>query len=126
MRDNDELDKIQEWQEHQYSPLYWINRFSPLFPPKRTLGFWIASLLGLFLSLPAFLAFGWSYYAERNSETLPFVLIFGALSLVMTLLSIRLRPDFNKKKSQAEAQEPNRIKKQKKKKKLSKRRKDYH
>jgi hypothetical protein len=125
MRDNDELDKIQEWQEHQYSPFYWVNRFSPLFPPKRTLGFWITSLIGLFLFLPGFLAFGWSYFAERNSEALPFVLIFGALSLVMILLSIRLRPDFNKKKSQAEAQEMNRIKKQKKKKKHPKRRKDY-
>jgi hypothetical protein len=89
------------------------------------MGFWIASLLGLFLSLPAFLAFGWSYFAERNSESLLLALIFGALSLVMILLSIRYRPDSNKKKSQAEAQELNRIKKQKKKKKLPKRRKDY-
>jgi hypothetical protein len=119
------MDKIQEWQEHQYNPFYWVNKISPLFPPQRTLGFWITSLLGLFLSLPAFLAFGWSYFAERNSESLPFVLIFGALSLVTTLLSVRLRPDFNKKKSQVEAKELNRIKKQKKKKKLPKRRKDY-
>jgi hypothetical protein len=125
MRETDEMDKIQEWQEHQYNPFYWTNRFSPLFPPKRTLGFWIASLLGLFLSLPAFLAFGWSYFAERNSESLLFALIFGALSLVMTLLSIRLRPDFRKKKSQVEAKELTRTKRQKKKKKFPKRRKDY-
>jgi hypothetical protein len=102
-----------------------MREFSPLFPPKRTLGFWIASLLGLFLSLPAFLAFGWSYFAERNSESLLFALIFGALSLVMTLLSIRLRPDFRKKKSQVEAKELTRTKRQKKKKKFPKRRKDY-
>jgi hypothetical protein len=125
MRDNDELNKIQEWQEHQYSPLYWINRFSPLFPPKRSLGFWITSLLGLFLSLPAFLAFGWSYFAERNSEALPFALIFGALSLIMTLLAIRLKPDLHERKSQIEKQELNRIHNQAKKKKHPKRRKDH-
>lgn len=125
MRDKDELDKIQEWQEHQYNPFYWINSFSPLFPPKRTLGFWIASLLGLFVSLPAFLAFGRSYFAERNIESLFFALVFGALSLIMILLTIRLRPDFHQKKSQAETDELNRIKKQKKKKKHPKRRKDY-
>lgn len=125
MQEKDEMDKIQEWQEHQYNPFYWANRFSPLFPPKKTPGFWIASLLGLFLSLPAFLAFGWSYFAERNIESLIFALIFGALSLVMTILSIRLRPDFHKKKNQVEAKELNRTKRQKKKKKLPKRRKDY-
>jgi hypothetical protein len=125
MRDNNEMDKIQEWQEHQYNPFYWVNRISPLFPPKKTLGSWITNLLGLFLSLPAFLAFGWSYFAERNIESLLLALIFGTLSLVMTLLTIRLRPGFNKKKSQIEAKELNRSKKQKRKKKLPKRRKDY-
>ena len=125
MQETDEIDKIQEWQEHQYNPFYWVNKFSPLFPPERTPGFWIASLLGLFLSLPAFLAFGWSYFAERNIESFLLALIFGALSLVMALLSFRLRPDFRKQKKQVEAKEMNRTKRQKKKKKLPKRRKDY-
>ena len=125
MRDNDELEKNQEWQEHQYSPFYWVNKISPLFPPKRTRGVWITSLIGLFLSLPGFLAFCWSYFAERNSEALPLMLIFGALSLIMILLTIRLRPDFHKVKRQSEVEEQKRAQSQEKKKKLPKRRKDY-
>ena len=125
MRDNDDMDKIKEWQEHQHSPLYWVDKFSPLFPPKRTRGFWITSLIGLFLFLPAFLAFCWSYFGDKNSESLPYVLIFGALSVIMTLLTIRLKPDFHKGKSQTEVEELNRIQKKEKKKKLPKRRKDY-
>lgn len=126
MRDNDEIDQIEEWQEHQYSPLYWVDKFSPLFPPKRTRGYWITSLIGLFLSLPPFVAFCWSFFVERNGESLPFMLIFGALSVIMTLLAIRLRPVSHKVKSQTEKQELNRIPHQQKKKKLPKRRKDYH
>lgn len=125
MRDNDEMEKIREWQEHQHSPLYWVDKFSPLFPPKRTRGYWITSLIGLFLFLPGFLAFCWSYFADGNSGSLALMLIFGALSLIMILLAIRLRPDFHGGKSQVEKQELNRIQHQQKKKKLPKRRKDY-
>jgi hypothetical protein len=125
MRDNDEMDKIEEWQEHQYNPFYWVDKFSPLFPPKRTRGFWITSLIGLFLSLPPFLAFCWSYFVDSNSKSLAFMLIFGTSSIVMTLLAIRLRPDFNQKKSQTEVKEQKRVQSHQKKKKLPKRRKDY-
>lgn len=125
MRDNDEMEKIREWQEHQHSPLYWVDKFSPLFPPNRTRGFWITSLIGLFLILPGFLAFCWSYFAEGNSESLPWVLVFGALSLIMILLTIRLRPDFHKRKSQTEVEEQKRVQSKEKKKRLPKRRKDY-
>ena len=124
MRDNDEIDKIEEWQEHQYNPFYWVDKVSPLFPPKRTRGFWITSLIGLFLSLPPFLAFCWSYFADRNNASLPWMLVFGAFSVILILLVIRFRPDFNQGKSQTEAEEKNRTKKQGKK-KLPKRRKDY-
>ena len=125
MRDNDELEKNQEWQDHQYNPIYWVNKFSPLFPPKRTRGVWFTSLIGLFLSLPGFLAFCWSYFADGNSGSLPLMLIFGALSLIMILLTIRLRPDFHKGKRQTEGEEQKRAQSQAKKKKLPKRRKDY-
>lgn len=124
MQNTDELDKIAEWQEHQYNPLYWLDRFSPLFPPKRTRGFWITSLIGLFLNLPAFVAFFWSYFADRNSASLPWMLVFGALSVIMTLLVIRLRPNSHQRKNQTEVKERNHVKKQQKK-KLPKRRKDY-
>lgn len=124
MRDKDEMEEIREWQEHQYNPLYWVNRFSPLLPPKKTLGSWITSLIGLFLNLPAFLAFCWSYFVERNSASLPFMLTFGALSVIMVLLVIRLKPDFNRGKSQAEVENRNRIQNRKRK-KHPKRRKDY-
>jgi hypothetical protein len=125
MRDNDEIEKIHEWQEHQYSPFYWVNKFSPLFPLRRTRGAWITSLIGLFLMLPGFLAFGWSYFADGNRESLPLMLIFGVLSLIMILLTIRLRPDFHKGKGQIEVEEQKQVQSQEKKKKLPKRRKDY-
>ena len=126
MRDNDKMDQIEEWQEHQYNPFYWVNKFSPLFPPKRTRGAWITSLMGLFLTIPTFLAFCWSYFADKNSGSLPLMLIFGALSLLMILLTIRLRPDFRQGKRQTEVEEQKRVQSQEKKKKLPKRRKDYH
>jgi hypothetical protein len=125
MRDHDEIEKIQEWQEHQHSPLYWVNKFSPLFPPKRTRGFWITSWIGFFLFLPGFLAFCWSYFVDGNSGSLPYVLIFGALSLIMTLLTIRLRPEAHEEKRQTDVGEQKRVQRQSKKKKLPKRRKDY-
>jgi hypothetical protein len=53
------------------------------------------------------------------------MLIFGALSLIMVLLTIRLRPDFHKGKPQAEVGQQKRVRSQEKKKKLPKRRKDY-
>jgi hypothetical protein len=118
MRDNDEIEKIQEWQEHQHSPLYWVNKFSPLFPPRRTRGFWITSLIGLFLFLPGFLAFCWSYFADGNSGSLPHMLVFGELSIIMLLLTVRLRPDFHKEKRHP-------IPNEEKKKKRPRRRKDY-
>jgi hypothetical protein len=124
MQNTDETNKIVEWQEHQYNPLYWVDKFSPLFPPKRTRGFWITSLIGLFLNLPAFVAFCWSYFADGNSASLPWMLVFGALSVIMILLAIRLKPDFVQGKSQTEVEARNHIKKQEKK-KLSKLRKDY-
>lgn len=126
MRDNDEMEKIQEWQEHQYNPFYWVNRFSPLFPPERTRGGWITSLIGLFLNLPAFLAFCWSYFADKNSASLPWMLIFGTLSVIMVLLAIRLKPVLGQGKSKTEVEEMNRFQNQEKKKKLPNRRKDYH
>ena len=125
MRDNDELEKNQEWQDHQYNPIYWVNKFSPLLPPKRTRGFRITSLIGLFLSLPGFLAFCWSYFADGNSGSLPLMLIFGALSLIMILLTIQLRPDFHEGKRQTEVDAQKRVQSQEKKKKLPKRRKGY-
>ena len=125
MQNTDEMNKMEEWQEHQYSPLYWVDKFSPLFPPKRTRGAWITSLIGLLVNLPAFVAFCWSYFADKNSASLAWMLVFGGLSLVMTLLAIRLRPQSNQAKSQAEVAKQNHIKYQDKKKKLPKRRKDY-
>ena len=125
MQNNDEMEKIQEWQEHQYNPIYWVNRYSPLFPPKRSRSFWIISLLDLLLIIPAFLVTCWMYLADPNIVYLPFMVLFGALSVVMTLRAIRLRPDFNQKKSQTEIDELNHLKHQEKKKKLPKRRKDY-
>lgn len=125
MQDNDEIEQIQEWQEHQYSPLYWVDKFSPLFPPRRTRGAWFTSLIGLLLTLPAFLAFCWSYFADGNPESLPLMLIFGALSLIMILLTIQLRPDFHKRKRQTAVEAQKQVQSQEKKKKLPRRRKDY-
>jgi len=61
---------------------------------------------------------------ERNSESFPFVLTFGALSVIMVLLAIRLKPDFNQGKSQTEVEERNHIRTRKKK-KFPKMRKDF-
>ena len=49
---------------------------------------------------------------------------FGALSVIMILLAIRLKPDFSHGKSQTEVEERNRVQNRKNK-KLPKRRKDY-
>ena len=93
------MGKIQEGQEHQYNPFYWINRYSPLFPPRRSRFFWIISLIDLLLIIPAFLVTCRMYFADPNIHFLPFMVLFGALSVVMTLRAIRLRPDFYQKRA---------------------------
>jgi hypothetical protein len=105
MANNDEMDKIQEWQQHQHNPYYWVNKFSPLFPPRRTVGFWILSLIDVLLIVPAFLAFCWLYFSERTTAHLGLVIIFGAFTVLVTLRAIRLRPYFNGRKSQVEMEE---------------------
>ncbi|MBK9928105.1 MAG: hypothetical protein IPP66_22775 [Anaerolineales bacterium] len=124
MKQNDDLDKMKEWQDHQYNPGYWVNKFSPGFPPKRSKGFWLFSLIDVFVFVPVFIFSLFVYFIEGNSGYLYLVGIFGAFSILAILRARRFKP-LPKTKNQIEIEELRREKKEEKKKR-PKRRKDYN
>jgi len=124
MKDNDGLDKIKEWQDHQYNSGYWVNKFSPEFPPKRSKGFWLLSLIDVFVFIPVVIFSLIVYFIEGNNVYLYLAGLFGVFSFLATLRAIRLKP-LPKTKSQLEIDKLRREKKEEKKKR-PKRRKDYN
>ena len=124
MKENDELVKLKEWQDHQYNPGYWVNKFSPQFPHKRTIGFWILILIDVVLIIPAFIFSLIVYFIEVNEVYLIPIGILGVSSILVSLRAIRLKPEPKLEKSQVEIEELRR-KRKKENKKLPNRRKDY-
>lgn len=57
----DPIADLEEWQEHQYNPGYWINRIPPWIPTRRTIGFWLLSLIDVLIIKPTFLFIIWIY-----------------------------------------------------------------
>ncbi len=73
-----EIEQFNEWQEHQYNSGYWINRFGPFFPPKRSKGPWLLGIIGLSMAILAVLVVASLYlFVEHNPSYL------GALGFLM-------------------------------------------
>ncbi len=121
----DPISELNEWQEHQYNPGYWINR-PPFFPPKRTKGWWILSLIDVFLVVPAFFIIaGIYFFVEQNKLFLVPLVILGLFSILLLRRALIFKPYKPGTPHQAEIEEINRKNKKERKKKQPKRRKDY-
>jgi hypothetical protein len=121
----DPIEELNEWQEHQYNSGYWVNRFSPFFPPRRTAIRWLLDWIDVILLPPTFLAFCWLYWTEREPFNLILLLIVGFFMLVGFLRLWNLRPDFRKPSETSEAIEQKNREEKEERKKLPKRRKDF-
>jgi hypothetical protein len=89
---DDPIADLREWGEHQYNPGYWINRFSPFFPPKRTKHYWFLAIIDVVFIIPFTLALLVLYINKHDPDLLIPLLLCLFLSVVSTLQLIRLRP----------------------------------
>jgi len=124
-KDKDPISKFNEWQEHQYNSGYWVNRFPPFFPPKRTKGYWIFGLIELFLLLPPFFLASYAYiFVEKNPNYLLLIGLLGVSNVMVAMRAIKLRP-LKHKVTQDEQDEIRKKENKERKKKLPKRPKNY-
>ncbi len=124
-KDHDPISELNEWQEHQYNSGYWVNRFSPFFPPKRSKGFWIIALIDLFVIVPTFFFMSFVYiFVEPTSQLLVGTIVLGVFSIIIILRAINLKPP-SRQKHQQELDEIQRKENKERKKKLPKRPKNY-
>jgi len=123
----DDIDDLNEWQEHQYNPGYWINRLPAGFPLKRSWGLFIIGLIQAILFLPAFIFMLIDYISTtRPWNYLVATIILGVFSILIVLWTISVMPlKRDNVRTQAEMDEIRRKENQEKKKDLPKRRKDY-
>ena len=123
----DEIDELNEMQEHQSNPAYWINRLPGSFPLKRSKGLFIIGLIQTIIMVPAFIMMLIDITLNsRPSNYLIATIILGAFSILLVAYTIRIRPlKHNNARSQAEMDEIRHKENKEKKKDLPKRRKDY-
>ena len=125
MRNKNEIDELEEWHEHQLNPGYWINKVHPFLLPKRTLSYWLLSILSFVIIIPAFLFSIWLFMSDQSIYSLFIMGVSGIFSVVAILYVIRFKPIFNPEESQTEIEKRNQIRTRERKRKLQKRRKDY-
>jgi hypothetical protein len=116
---------LEEWQEHQYNPYYWVNRISLGTFRRRSKGWFIVTLIEIGMILPAFILSVAAYFSgDHRNLVIAGMILFGLLSVVSILTAIRLKP----KKyvmSQEERDEIRQKENEEIKKAHPKRRKDY-
>lgn len=88
----DPIQELNEWQEHMYNPGYWINRFSPFFPPKRGRLTAYTSLINLVVMLPMFVVVSYFAITMRNLGGFFLALILGAMTLSSLVMLVRFWP----------------------------------
>lgn len=88
-----QFSQFNEWQDHQYNPGYWINRFTPYFPPRRSKGFWIIALIDFFVIVPTFFVMSFIYlFVEQTNQLLGGTILLGVFSIIVILRAINLKP----------------------------------
>jgi hypothetical protein len=124
-KNRDPIEELNEWQEHQYNPGYWVNRFSPRLPPRKTKGIWILEIISLVWIVIGFIAAVIAYFVAGPLPVIKFSLwLFGIFTILALIRARNLKPkEFEF--SQQERDEIRRKEKKEKKKDLPKRRKDY-
>jgi hypothetical protein len=121
---DDGIQKLIEWEEHQYNSGYWINRFSPFFPQKRIKFNWILSLVDFYLIIPAFILFLIVFIQTNEKILIAPLILLGVFSIIVVLRKQYFTPVEDKNNGEEE----NNLKSATHhhyKKKLLKRRKDY-
>jgi hypothetical protein len=87
------IKRLVEWEEHQFNPGYWINRFPLGFPTKRSWGALFLSIIDVILCIPTFFLFLYESLISPNTINIVACILFGLFSLVAILRAFRLRPE---------------------------------
>lgn len=121
----DAIKELLEWEQHMYTPGYYVNRFSPFFPPKPSIYTWILTLIDFVLLVPAAIAMLWLAIVER-SVILAVLAAFTVFLVVITSIMLwRMWPSHRKLEHRLRAANEDGIRVKQEKKKYPKRRKDY-
>ena len=126
MKESDEIDKLIEWQEHQNNPGYWVNHRAFFEPPKRSIGFYLISMIDVVLFVPVFIFSFVVFIKTRSRDLFLFMLSSGIISVLSILRAIRMRPPQVVGKSQTELDAMRRAEKKEKKAKHHNKPKNYH
>lgn len=121
---DDGIQELIEWEEHQYNKGYWINRFTPFFPPKRTKGNWILSLITLFMFVLLFIVSIFSYFQAYDLQSIAFIIVTGLFSFAAIIQVRNLKPINNRDDEFGESDAKS-LHNHERKTKLPKKRKDY-
>ena len=119
----DPIAELEEWQEHQYNPGYWVNRLPPGFPLKRerrlSLGY-----LFLFVFYLVFVIFVLIVILSGETFYFPLLFLFGVPAIYSLWRFFRHKPD-PRQRTQEEMDEIRRKENQERKRDLPKRNKNY-
>ena len=92
----DAIKELLEWEQHMYTPGYYINRFSPFFPPKPSIWTWILTLIDFILLLPAAIAMTWLAIVERSVILAVLAAITILLVVITSIMLWRMWPSQRK------------------------------
>lgn len=123
-QDNDPIEDLKEWQEHQYNLPYWINRNTPFFPPKRGWGMFLFEFIQYLLMLAGFILIAIANYYERDNKFIAVLVILGVFLIMATLRMLKFKPK-KKTLSQVKRDALRRRENKERKRDLPRRRKDY-
>jgi hypothetical protein len=87
-----DIQRLVEWENHQFNEGYWINRFTPFFPPKRTKANWIIAWISFLLIFATFILAALGLITTKQQDLIWPLVIFGLFSIPAILAVIRLRP----------------------------------
>ena len=119
------IKELLEWEQHMYTPGYYINRFSPFFPPKPSIYTWILTLIDFVLLVPAAIAMTWLAIVEHSVILAVLAAITILLVVITSIMLWRIWPSHRKLEQRLLAENENVVRVKQEKKKYPKRRKDY-
>jgi K+-transporting ATPase A subunit len=121
----DAIKELLEWEQHMYTPGYYINRFSPFFPPKPSIWTWILTLIDFVLLVPAAIAMTWLAIVERSVILAVLAAITVLFVVITSIMLWRMWPSHRKLEQRLRAANDTAVRVKKEKKKYPRRRKDY-
>ena len=98
------IKELLEWEQHMYTPGYYINRFSPFFPPKPSIYTWILTLIDFVLLVPAAIAMTWLAIVERSVILAVLAAITILLVVITSIMLWLMWPSHRKLEQRTSAQ----------------------